>query len=54
MIDLSLAPRLKTLYKSAYPFPYIVIDNFLPEYLLRVCKEEIHRHNIQTQEKKEF
>ena len=46
MIDLSLAPRLKTLYKSAYPFPYIVIDNFLPEYLLRVCKEEIHRHDV--------
>ncbi len=46
MIDLSLADKLKTSYKSAYPFPYIVIDNFLPEYVLRSCKEEVQKHDI--------
>jgi Rps23 Pro-64 3,4-dihydroxylase Tpa1-like proline 4-hydroxylase len=46
MIDLSLAPKLKTLYEKNYPFPYIVIDNFLPEHLLKVCKEEIHKHDV--------
>ncbi len=45
MIDLSLAPKLRAHYKTNYPFPYIVIDNFLPEYLLRSCKEEILKHD---------
>jgi Rps23 Pro-64 3,4-dihydroxylase Tpa1-like proline 4-hydroxylase len=45
MIDLSLASKLKAHYKTNYPFPYIVIDNFLPEYLLRTCKEEVHKHD---------
>ena len=36
---------MKTLYQSNIPFPYIVIDNFLPEFLLRQCKNEIHNHN---------
>jgi Rps23 Pro-64 3,4-dihydroxylase Tpa1-like proline 4-hydroxylase len=45
MIDLSLASKLKALYKTNYPFPYIVIDNFLPEYLLRRTKEEILNHD---------
>ena len=45
MIDLSLASKLKAHYKTNYPFPYIVIDNFLPEYLLRSCKEEILKHD---------
>lgn len=45
MIDLNLASQLKTQYKTNYPFPYIVIDNFLPYYVLKTCKEEILKHD---------
>lgn len=46
MIDLTLASKLKTNYKGSYPFPYIIIDNFLPEHLLRACKEEVMKHDV--------
>lgn len=46
MIDKSLGKKLHTTYKGNLPFPYIVIDNFLPEYLLKKCKGEILKHDI--------
>lgn len=45
MIDLSLSEKLSTTYKTGQPFPYIVIDNFLPDFLLKSCKEEILKHD---------
>ena len=45
MIDYSLSEKLKVQYKSAKPFPYIVIDNFLPEFILKKTKEEILKHD---------
>jgi Rps23 Pro-64 3,4-dihydroxylase Tpa1-like proline 4-hydroxylase len=31
MIEKSISKHLRTTYEKAYPFPHIVIDNFLPE-----------------------
>ena len=31
MIEKSISKHLRTAYEKAYPFPHIVIDNFLPE-----------------------
>jgi len=45
MIDYSLSDKLKIQYQTANPFPYIVIDNFLPENLLKSCLKEIKKHN---------
>lgn len=45
MIDYSLASKLKTAYKSAHPFPYVVIDNFIPDYLLNRALTEIKNHD---------
>lgn len=45
MIDFKISENLKTNYQSAKPFPYIVIDNFLPEFLIRRCKEEVISHD---------
>ncbi len=45
MIDYSLSNKLKIQYQTANPFPYIVIDNFLPENLLKSCLKEIKKHN---------
>ena len=44
MIDHTLSDKLKIQYQTAKPFPYIVIDNFLPEFLLKSCLEEIKKH----------
>jgi Rps23 Pro-64 3,4-dihydroxylase Tpa1-like proline 4-hydroxylase len=41
MIDLSIFDKLSTNYQTAYPFPYVVIDNFLPEFLVLKCLEEV-------------
>ena len=46
MIDYTLSDKLKVNYQTAKPFPYIVIDNFLPEFVLRKCKEEVMNHDI--------
>lgn len=54
MIDLSLGKKLSTLYKSNAPYPYIVIDNFLPEYLIKTCKEEVFKHDIWHTDTVEF
>ena len=45
MIDYTLSDKLKIQYQTAKPFPYIVIDNFLPEFLLESCLEEIKQHD---------
>ncbi len=44
MIDYTLSDKLKIQYQTAKPFPYIVIDNFLPDFLLKSCLEEIKKH----------
>ena len=44
MIDYTLSDKLKIQYQTANPFPYIVIDNFLPEFLLKSCLNEIKKH----------
>jgi Rps23 Pro-64 3,4-dihydroxylase Tpa1-like proline 4-hydroxylase len=46
MIDYSLSEKLKVNYQIAKPFPYIVIDNFLPNFFLEKCTEEILKHDI--------
>lgn len=46
MIDYTISEKLKTNYQTAKPFPYIVIDNFLPEFILKKCKQEIMSHDI--------
>jgi hypothetical protein len=40
MIDYTLSDKLKIQYQTAKPFPYIVIDNFLPDFLLTSCLEK--------------
>lgn len=44
MIDYTLSDKLKVQYQTANPFPYIVIDNFLPEHILKSCLTEIQNH----------
>lgn len=44
MIDLTIFKKLKTTYQGAYPFPYVVIDNFLPEFVMTKCLEELQNH----------
>lgn len=44
MIDLTIFEKLKTTYQGAYPFPYVVIDNFLPEFVMSKCLEELQNH----------
>lgn len=44
MIDLTIFEKLKTTYQGAYPFPYVVIDNFLPEFVMTKCLEELQNH----------
>ena len=46
MIDLKLADKFRAQYQKSFPSPYLVIDNFLPEFLLRSCKNEILKHEI--------
>ena len=38
------AIQLKEQYKSAKPFPYIVIDNFLPEGIMDLVLKEVQAH----------
>jgi hypothetical protein len=45
MIDFSISEKFKVQYRTAKPFPYIVIDNFLPEFLLQSCLNEIKKHD---------
>jgi hypothetical protein len=44
MIDLKIFEKLKTTYQGAYPYPYVVIDNFLPEFVMTKCLNELQNH----------
>jgi hypothetical protein len=41
MIDYTLSSKIKTQYKSVYPFPHIIIDNFFDENILNKSLEEL-------------
>ena len=41
MLNYKLVNHLKTQYKTAYPFPHIVIDNFMDEIYLKKCLPEL-------------
>jgi Rps23 Pro-64 3,4-dihydroxylase Tpa1-like proline 4-hydroxylase len=43
MINTELVNYLKTSYRAAFPFPHIVIDNFLPEEIANQASEEIKK-----------
>ena len=45
MIDYSLSKKLSCVYQNAHPFPYTVIDNFLPDYLLKRVLSELKQHD---------
>jgi Rps23 Pro-64 3,4-dihydroxylase Tpa1-like proline 4-hydroxylase len=45
MIDFSLFEKLSVNYQTAYPYPYIVIDNFLPDFILSQCLDEVKKNN---------
>jgi Rps23 Pro-64 3,4-dihydroxylase Tpa1-like proline 4-hydroxylase len=54
MIDFSLSKKLSANYKGAYPFPYIVIDNFLPEYVLNQVLEENKNNQVWFSDKQQW
>jgi Rps23 Pro-64 3,4-dihydroxylase Tpa1-like proline 4-hydroxylase len=54
MIDLTIFEKLKTSYQGAYPFPYVVIDNFLPEFIMTKCLEELQNHKEWSSNKMEW
>ena len=41
MINSELSKKMKTQYSLGYPFPHIIIDDFLPEMLLDKSMEEL-------------
>lgn len=41
MIDLTLSKKMKSQYSSGYPFPHIIIDDFLPELLIDKSLKEL-------------
>lgn len=41
MINLELSKKMKTQYSSGYPFPHIIIDDFLPELLIEKSLKEL-------------
>jgi Rps23 Pro-64 3,4-dihydroxylase Tpa1-like proline 4-hydroxylase len=43
MIDVSLSKKLKFNYQSAYPFPHIVIDNFIQDSILSKSMDEMNQ-----------
>ena len=44
MINLNISKQFSTQYQVARPFPYIVIDNFLPESILNGVISEIDKN----------
>jgi Rps23 Pro-64 3,4-dihydroxylase Tpa1-like proline 4-hydroxylase len=54
MIDLSLSKKFKTQYQTANPFPYIVIDNFLPEFVMTKSLDELKKHKTWDYTKAEW
>ncbi len=45
MIDFSLSDKLKNMYQNNLPYPYIIIDNFLPDFLLDSVLNELKEHD---------
>ena len=43
--DLTLPEKISGMYKNAYPFPHIMIDNFLDEKVLRQVVEEFESYD---------
>ncbi len=62
MINLELSKKLKTQYSSGYPFPHIIIDDFLPETVIEKSLKELNEYaywghdpsNLKVQIKKYF
>jgi hypothetical protein len=44
MIDFSLSKKLSVQYRTSYPFPHIVIDNFFDEIFLENSVEELKKY----------
>ena len=44
MIDLTLSKKMKSQYSLGYPFPHIVIDEFLPEFLVNKSLKELETY----------
>ena len=44
MIDHNLASKIKTQYRQAFPYPHIVIDNFIDPHILKSAHEEIKKY----------
>lgn len=44
MIDYSLASKIKTQYRNAFPYPHIVIDNFIDPHILKTAHTEIKKY----------
>jgi|LauGreDrversion4_2_1035121.scaffolds.fasta_scaffold106400_4 Rps23 Pro-64 3,4-dihydroxylase Tpa1-like proline 4-hydroxylase len=44
MIEKSISKHLKTSYSKGYPFPHIVIDNFLPDHISSKILDELQKN----------
>jgi Rps23 Pro-64 3,4-dihydroxylase Tpa1-like proline 4-hydroxylase len=44
MIEYSLASKIKTQYQKAFPYPHIVIDNFIEPHILKRAHEEVQNY----------
>lgn len=45
MIEKSISKHMRSTYSMAYPFPHIVIDNFLPEDIANTLHQELLKNN---------
>jgi Rps23 Pro-64 3,4-dihydroxylase Tpa1-like proline 4-hydroxylase len=46
MIEKSISKHLKTTYQKANPFPHIIIDNFLPDYIATKISDEVKNNEM--------
>jgi|688.fasta_scaffold91311_7 Rps23 Pro-64 3,4-dihydroxylase Tpa1-like proline 4-hydroxylase len=46
MIEKSISKHMRTAYSKAYPFPHIVIDNFLPETIISEIHKELTTNDV--------
>lgn len=54
MIDYSLASKIKTQYRHAFPYPHIVIDNFIDQDILKSAHSEIKNYNGWTSDLSQY
>lgn len=54
MIDINLAEKLQKSYISASPYPHIVIDNFLPDFILKYAIKELYNHDVWYSDENEW